>query len=280
MLSSASDLSKVAAALGAFLITAIALYLKGEVRESVHTMALFSSAVLILVLSSFVFSLLTGTTVAATGDRREICATAWTQGTLAIGMLAVGATALFGGLGWMLAGHAAGRMDPQDGEDRAGYVFLTKLGGWLTFAATMSTTLLLSETTIDFVHFMLDTPQVWFVGATVVAAAAVVLVSLAFVVHRTRSTPRADAGEPAQTTLRALKVATVGIVLLGVAATWLSMSLPRFPDDWLTAPSPAILGAVVSLSFALPAVIALAICYSAPAVDLLARDLGVSGDQQ
>lgn len=255
MLSSASDLSKLAAALGAFLVTAIALYLKGEVRESVHTMALFSSAVLILVLSAFVFSLLTGTAVAADGDRREICATAWTQGTLAIGMLSVGATALFGGLGWMLAGHAEGRMAAHAGKDHSGYEFLARLGSWLTFAAAMSTTLMLSETTIDFVHFMVGSPDGWFAGVIAAAAAAVVLVSLFSILRRSSS---------AGMTLQALKVATVGVVALGVVASWMAMSLPRLPNDWLVDPGAAIVGAVVTLSFVVPGVIAMAICYSAP----------------
>ncbi len=266
MLSAASGLSSLAASLGAFLITAIALYLKGEVRESVHTLALFASSVLILVLSAFLFNLLTGTTVAGDGDRREICTIAWTQGTLAIGMLGVGATALFGGLGWMLAGHAEGRMADLSRTDHAAYAFLARLGSWLTFAAAMSTTLLSSEMTIDFLHFVFASgPHHWLVATIVVTAAAVSVASLAFVALRTRARPE-RAGEPPRTTLQALKIATVGVVALGVVASWMAMSLPRFPDQWLTAPSPAIVAAVLGLSFALPGVIAMAICYSAPAV--------------
>jgi hypothetical protein len=263
MLASAATLSSLAAALGAFLVTAITLYLKGEVRESVHTMALFSSAVLILVLSAFVFSLVAGTTVTGGGDRRAVCAVAWTQGALATGMLAAGATALFGGLGWILAGHAATRLSEHTGDDDRGYAFLSRLGSWLTFAAAMSTTLLVSEISIDFLHFMFaGAAHRWLVGTIVVATALVVLSSLVFVGLRTRSA----AAEPTASTLRALKVATVGIVALGVVATWMAMTLARFPDGWLTAPSPATVCAVLLLAFALPGVIAVAICYSAPTV--------------
>lgn len=264
MLSSAATLSSLAAALGAFLVTAITLYLKGEVRESVHTMALFSSAVLILVLSAFVFGLVAGTTVTADGDRRAVCAVAWTQGALATGMLAAGATALFGGLGWILAGHAAGRLSDHTRGDDRGYAFLSRLGSWLTFAAAMSTTLLLGETSIDFLHFMFaGGAHRWLVGVIVAATALVVVSSLVSVAYRTRS---ASAAEPTSSTLRALKVATVGIVALGIVATWMAMTLARFPDEWLTAPSLALVCAVLLLTFALPGGIATAICYSAPTV--------------
>ena len=100
MLSSAASYSQLAGVLGGFLITAIALLFDRSSREGVHTLALFSSAVLILMLDSFLFSLMTGTQVPDDGDRRGICAIAWTQGAVATGMLAAGATALFGGLGW------------------------------------------------------------------------------------------------------------------------------------------------------------------------------------
>lgn len=75
---------------------------------------MFSSAVLILMLDSFLFSLMTGTQVPDDGDRRGICAIAWTQGAVATGMLAAGATALFGGLGWMLASHTVKKMPSED----------------------------------------------------------------------------------------------------------------------------------------------------------------------
>ncbi|MGZ8714511.1 MAG: hypothetical protein ACXWZX_15245 [Mycobacterium sp.] len=123
------------------MITAIALLMDKNSRESVHTLALFSSAVLILMLDSFLFSLITGTQVPSEGDRRGICAIAWTQGAVSTGMLAAGATALFGGLGWMLASHAVKKVSEQEAEDAGAYSFLADLGGWLTFAATMTTTL-------------------------------------------------------------------------------------------------------------------------------------------
>ncbi len=51
-LTSASANSQLAGVLGGFLITAIALLFDRNSREGVHTLALFSSAVLILMLDS------------------------------------------------------------------------------------------------------------------------------------------------------------------------------------------------------------------------------------
>ena len=112
MLTSAASISQLAGVLGGFLITAIALLFDRSNRESVHTIALFSSAVLILMLDSYLFSIMTGSVVPDDGDRRGICSIVWTQGAVSTGMLAAGTTALFGGLGWMLASHAVSRSAP------------------------------------------------------------------------------------------------------------------------------------------------------------------------
>lgn len=163
--------------LGGFLITAIALLFDRNSREGVHTLALFSSAVLILMLDSFLFSLMTGSQVPDDGDRSGICAIVWTQGALATGMLAAGATALFGGLGWMLASHAVNKMPNEDSKDIGAFSFLADLGGWLTFAAAMATTVILSETSIDYLHFMFGRrPDLW-LTALIVTSVFVVIMS-------------------------------------------------------------------------------------------------------
>jgi hypothetical protein len=162
----------LAGVLGGFLITAIALLFDRNNRESVHTIALFSSAVLILMLDSYLFSIITGAVVPDDGDRRGICAIVWTQGAVLTGMLAAGTTALFGGLGWMLASHAVSRSVEQQPQDVPSYCFLADLGGWLTFASAMAMMLVLSETSIDYLHFMCgERPPLWVVGLITVSAA-------------------------------------------------------------------------------------------------------------
>ena len=256
--------------LGGFLITAIALLMDKNSRESIHTLALFSSAVLILMLDSFLFSLITGTQVPADGDRRGICAIAWTQGAVSTGMLAAGATALFGGLGWMLASHAVKKIAEQDAEDAGAYSFLADLGGWLTFAAMMTTTLILSETTIDYLRFMFGrSPDLWATGLIIVSAAMVILANFAVVYVRTKTLRKslADTSEPTRLALRSIKVATVTTLGLAIIASWLAVSLARFPQSWLTEPNIGFVVFVVTLTYVLPTVVATAICYSVASTD-------------
>ena len=270
MLSSASANSQLAGVLGGFLITAIALLFDRNSREGVHTLALFSSAVLILMLDSFVFSLMTGTQVPDDGDRRGICAIAWIQGAVATGMLAAGATALFGGLGWMLASHAVNKAPTDDARDIRAFSFLADLGGWLTFAAAMATTVILSETSIDYLHFMFGRrPELWLTGLIVTSAGAVILVDFILVYVRTRALPKSlsDTAASTRLALRSIKVATVCTVLLAIVASWLALTLARFPKDWLTAPNTGVVITVLVITFCLPTVVSTAICYSVASTD-------------
>lgn len=269
VLTSAASQSQFAGVLGGFLITAIALLFDKNSREYVHTLALFSAAVLILMLDSFLFSLITGTQT-PDGDRRGICAIAWTQGAVSTGMLAAGATALFGGLGWMLASHAVNRLSEQDPEDAGAYGFLADLGGWVTFAATMATTLILSETTIDYLHFMYGRrPDLWATGLIVTSAAVVIVVNFALVYVRTKTLRKslADTSAPTRLALRSIKVATVTTLGLAISASWLAVSLARFPQNWLTDPNSAFVVFVAILTFVLPTIVATAICYSVASTD-------------
>lgn len=265
MLASASANSALAGVLGGFLITAIALLFDRSGRESVHTLALFASAVLILMLDGFVFSLITGTEVPTDGDQRGICAITWTQGAVATGMLAAGTTALFGGLGWMLASYAVSKAATADADEIGTYSFLADLGGWITFAAAMTTTLILSETSIDYLHFMFgERPEFWEVSVITTSSAVVTLVNFALVYVRTKALRRslADAEETTSLALRSVRVATIGILVLAIAASWLAVSLARFPKDWLTAPNAGLVLFVLILTFVLPTVVSTAICFS------------------
>jgi hypothetical protein len=270
VLSSAASHSQFAGVLGGFLITAIALLMDKKSRESIHTLALFSSAVLILMLASFLFSLITGNQVPAEGDARGICAIAWTQGAASTGMLAAGANALFGGLGWMLASHAVNRVSEQDPEDVGAYCFLADLGGWLTFAAAMTTTLILSETAVDYLHFMFSRrPELWVTGLIITAAALVIITCFVLVYVRTKTLRKslADSDAPTRLALRSIKVATIATVILAIGASWLAVSLARIPKDWLTEPNAGVVGFVLILTFVLPTIVATAICYSVASTD-------------
>jgi hypothetical protein len=265
MLTSASSISQLAGVLGGFLITAIALLFDRRNRESVQTLALFATAVLILMLDSFLFSIMTGTVVPDDGDRRGVCAIAWTQGAVSTGMLAAGTTALFGGLGWMLASHAVNEVSERNSGDLRSFIFLADLGGWLTFASAMTMTLVLSETSIDYLHFMFgERPELWVVGLITTSAALIIAVDCALVYLRTKSLRNSllDTAAPTQLALRSVKVATVGILVLAIVGSWLTMSLARFPKDWLTVPNTGAVVFVLILTFIVPSVVSTAICHS------------------
>jgi len=269
MITSASSISQLAGVLGGFLITAIALVFDRNSRESVHTIALFSSAVLILMLDSFLFSLISGTAVPDDGDRRGICAIAWTQGTLSTGMLAAGTTALFGGLGWMLASHAVNKVTEEDPDDLRAFGFLASLGGWLTFAAAMAMTLVISETSIDYLHFVYGQhPEPWVVGVITVLAAGIIALNFVVVYRRTRvlHSSLLDAAQPTLLALRSIKVAIISMLVLAMAGSWLSMSLARVPKDWLTSPHVVGVVFVLVVSAVLPSMVSTAVCYSVASI--------------
>ncbi len=266
-LASASANSSLAAFLGGFLITAIALLFDRTSREGVHTLALFSSAVLMLMLDAFLFSLMTGNQVPEDGDRSVICAITWTQGAVATGMLAAGATTLFGGLGWMLASHAVNKVPNEDPDDVRAYWFLAVLGGWLAFAAAMASTIIVSETSIDYVEYMLGRrADLWVTVLIMTSGTAVMVFNFALVYVRTRALRRslADTAENTRLALRTIKVATVLTIILAVAGTLLGIGLPRVPRDMVTEPSPILVVAVLVLTYVLPTFISIAICYSVP----------------
>lgn len=270
MIASAPSTSQLAGVLGGFLITAIALLFDRNSREGIHTLALFASAVLILMLSSFLFSLISGTHPPDNGDRQAICAIAWTQGALATGMLAAGTTALFGGLGWMLASHAVNKAHQVDPDDIRAYSFLADLGGWLTFGAAMATTLIMSETSIDYLHFVLGhRPALWLTGLIVTFCALAIAVDLVVVYIRTRNLNRSlsNTAEPTQLALRSIKVATVGTLFLAVAASWLAVTLARLPSGWLTTPNRGFVMFVFVLALLVPTIISTASCYSVASTD-------------
>jgi hypothetical protein len=52
------------------------------------------------------------------------------------------------------------------------------------------------------------------------------------------------------------------VIVLAIVASWLAVSLNRFPKDWLTAPNRGLVVFVLVLTFVVPVVVSTAICYS------------------
>lgn len=144
------------------------------------------------------------------------------------------------------------------------------LGGWLTFAAAMTTTLILSETAVDYLRFMYGRrPEIWVTGIIIATAALVIISDFVLVYVRTKTLRRslADSGAPTRLALRSIKVATIATVILAIGASWLAVSLARIPKPWLTDPAAGLIAFVLTLTFVLPTIVATAICYSVASTD-------------
>ena len=134
----------------------------------------------------------------------------------------------------------------------------------------MTMTLVLSETSIDYLHFIFgERPELWLVGLITTLAALIIALDFRLVYVRTRSLRRSllDTAAPTRLALRSVKVATVGILVLAMVGSWLAMSLARFPKDWLTVPNTGAVVFVLILTFVVPSVISTAICYSVASAD-------------
>lgn len=270
ILTSAASISQLAAVLGGFLITAITLLLDRSSREVIHTIALFSSALLILILDSFLLGVVTGAVIPGDGDRSGSCAVVWTQGAIAVGMLAAGTAATFGGGGWMLAGYAVRKAADAEPAELGAYSYLAALGGWLTFAAAMAMALVAADMTIDYLQFMYaERPALWPV-VVIAGSAAVMIAIFVAVVHRRTSALRRsllDVEHPTMLALRSIKIATVTTTVLAIAGTLLTLILASFPEDWLTTPNLAVVLVVLVLTYVAPMVVSLAICDSVASPD-------------
>jgi hypothetical protein len=129
----------------------------------------------------------------------------------------------------------------------------------------MTATLILSETSIDYLRFMYGRrPNAWVEGLIIVGCAAVIAVCFALVYIRTRALRKSlsDTAEPTRLELRSIKVATVGTVVLAIVGSWLAVSLARVPEGMLTGPNIGVVVGVLILVLALPTVVSTAICYS------------------
>jgi hypothetical protein len=117
---------------------------------------------------------------------------------------------------------------------------------------------------------MLDRrPDWWLVALIAVSTALITLVNFVLVYRRTKALRKslADTNEPTVLALRSIKVATVGTVVLAIVASGVAVSLNRLPKDWLTGPNIALAIGVLALTFVVPTVVAISICYSVASTD-------------
>lgn len=107
-------------------------------------------------------------------------------------------------------------------------------------------------------------PDFWLVSLITVSAAVVSVIDFVVIYVRTKALRKslADASEQTRLALRPIEVATVGIVVLAIVASWLAVTLNRFPINWVTVPKTGLVVFVLVLTFVVPTVISTAICYS------------------
>ena len=108
----------------------------------------------------------------------------------------------------MLASHAVNKVTEEDPDDLRAFGFLASLGGWLTFASAMAMTLIISETTIDYLHLLYgQQPAPWAAGSITAAAGLIIPLDFVVVYRRTRvlHSSLLDAAQPTLLTLRSIK---------------------------------------------------------------------------
>ena len=134
--------STLAGVLAGFLIAAaVALLVQWYDRSDPDTIALFASGVPALTLSSYLFTVLSGTR-----PDPMVCNQMWSQWLPALAMLLIGGSVLLCGLGWALVSYAdnlavklieKNRPMRKVEENRR---FFISLSGWLSLGATTATT--------------------------------------------------------------------------------------------------------------------------------------------
>jgi hypothetical protein len=106
VLGGAAQDSTLAGVLAGFLIVAAtALLVQWNDRSDPDTFALFASGVPVLTLSSYLFTLLSGTKPGTKPDPK-VCGQVWSQWLPAFAMLLIGASVLLCGLGWALVSYS------------------------------------------------------------------------------------------------------------------------------------------------------------------------------
>lgn len=135
----------IAGVLAGFLISAAAALLVRYDRSDPDTIALFASGVPALTLSSYLFSLLTGTRLPQDYDP-NLCGQIWSQWISAFTTLLMGGSVLLCGLGWALVSYGddlAVKLIEKNSSMRRiadSRGFFIGLNGWLSLGATTATT--------------------------------------------------------------------------------------------------------------------------------------------
>lgn len=160
--------STLAGVLTGFLIVAIIGLFVTFSRLSFHIIALFSAGVPGLALSSFLFGAVAGATAPPNTTAADaFCAQTWSQGMVAIGMLAVGGAVLVCGLGWALVSYGDAytiktKTTAPIASANKRLELSVQMGGWLSVAILVATIALLTAANLVYLKSTQLTNQ-WYV---------------------------------------------------------------------------------------------------------------------
>lgn len=258
IVASASTNSTLAGVLAGFLFTGIVMLFgrpSPEIEDS-QTISLFSAALLALGLDSYLFSLITGSRP-ETGDGEvvtEACMRVWTQGMPASGMLAVGGTALVGGIGWLLSSHVTISSATADKN-------LRFLGGLMTIATITTTTLLLVATTLDYLDVMFDgRPHLTVVIFVIVVGLTLTTTSAGVAIRRTKQMVDSIPTDNVALPLKSMRWATRGIIGFAIFGPVFAGILTRTA----VSSNSLVVGLALLSGIVVPGLISLAVTFSVP----------------
>ncbi|MGI5501325.1 hypothetical protein ACQEU1_13960 [Lentzea sp. CA-135723] len=259
MITSAPTNSQLAGVLAGFVFTGILILFGRPGPKNTQTLSLFAATFVILGFDSYLFSLISG------GDSDPVCSRVWTESMAASGMLAAGATALIGGIRWLLAHHLD---DEAEGEvPDSNTVDLDRLSLYMLYGVATAVMLLLAATTLDYFQVVFEHRAPgwlnWLVSLSplAVGATAVVLTR-----RRARRTAVDDSQQRSNRATRSLSVTAFGLLVYAVVGPVFAGVLTNLPTS-LWSPTPALLivmGVVIGLVF--PAVLLVALIVSAPPI--------------
>jgi hypothetical protein len=208
----------------------------GETRRGIsHTLALFASGVIILALDAYMFGSIAASKPPEVPHSHtvKICHAAWLEFMPAAGMLALGATLLVAGIGWMLTQHAAENQESHVAENQESDKHLTTLGNILAGMVIAGTMALLVYDALIFLEemqqeFRTQGIQTHSRGFVQLCGALFIAVPTAIIAQKSvglwlRVKTKQDWDEvldPRYTTIQAAAILAGIYLLVAVAFTW------------------------------------------------------------
>ncbi|MCA2221593.1 hypothetical protein [Nonomuraea aurantiaca] len=210
----APELSQLAGVLAGFVFTGLVVMLSQSwpKRRRIPAMGLFVATFAALALDSYLFAVVAGETPTV----GSACYRVWSETLLASGLLAVGSVALTGGIVWLIAAHLE-QDEGRDSWDSA--IDLGRLARSVLHGMTALACVLLSTTTLDYLHVSFATrPPTWLIASvhTYLVAILAIIGLIRLRQRRTTASAASLARQLSKGTFGAVRYALVVAVALGL----------------------------------------------------------------